>query len=66
MIVDKELGGIQVFADNDWNSKFVQDYLIKGIPRFILVDPNGDIVNSNAPRPSENELVELFEELDIK
>jgi len=66
MIVDKELGGIQVFADNDWNSKFVQDYLIKGIPRFILVDPNGDIVNSNAPRPSEEKLVALFEELEIK
>jgi len=66
MIVDKELGGIQVFADNDWNSKFVQDYLIKGIPRFILVDPNGDIVNSNAPRPSDEKLVALFDELEIK
>ncbi len=37
----KELGGVQLFADNDWNSKFVQDYKITGIPRFILIDPNG-------------------------
>jgi len=66
MINDKELGGIQVFADNDWNSQFVQDYLIKGIPRFILIDPKGDIVNSNAPRPSDAKLVELFEDLQIK
>ena len=28
MIKEKELGGVQVFADNDWNSKFVQDYKI--------------------------------------
>ncbi len=65
MIVDKELGGMQLFADNNWDSKFVQDYLIKGIPRFILIDPQGKIVSSNAPRPSDKKLVELFDELKI-
>ena len=63
MIVDKELGGTQLFADNDWQSKFIQDYMIKGIPRFILIDPSGNIVNSNAPRPSNKKLAELFDEL---
>lgn len=62
---ENELGGVQLFAENDWNSKFVQDYLIKGIPRFILIDPDGNIVNSNAPRPSEERLIELFNELNI-
>ena len=52
MIKEKELGGIQLFADKDFSSKFIQDYSIKGIPRFILIDPEGKIVNSNAPRPS--------------
>jgi len=65
MIKDKELGGIQLFADNDWNSKFVTDYLIKGIPRFILIDPTGNIVTANAPRPSNKKLIELFDELKI-
>ncbi|MDG2194828.1 MAG: TlpA disulfide reductase family protein [Polaribacter sp.] len=65
MIKDKELGGIQLFADNDWNSKFVTDYLIKGIPRFILIDPAGNIVTANAPRPSDKKLIELFDELKI-
>lgn len=65
MIKEKELGGIQLFADNDWNSKFIQDYMIKGIPRFILIDPNGDIVSSNAPRPSSKKLIQLFDELKI-
>jgi thiol-disulfide isomerase/thioredoxin len=65
MVKEKELGGIQLFAENSWESKFVKDYLIKGIPRFILIDPNGDIVSSNAPRPSESRLIELFNELKI-
>ncbi len=65
MVNDKELGGIQLFADNDWNSKFVKDYEIQGIPRFILIDPNGNIVDSNAPRPSDPNLINLFKELKI-
>jgi len=65
MIVDKELGGIQLFADNAWASKFVKDYLINGIPHFILLDPEGKIVRYSAPRPSNVKLVELFDELGI-
>lgn len=65
MVVDKELGGIQLIADNAWKSKFVTDYAIEGIPRFILIDPNGNIVNADAPRPSNPELVKLFDELKI-
>jgi thiol-disulfide isomerase/thioredoxin len=65
MIIDKELGAMQLFADNNWESKFIEDYLIKGIPRFIIIDPAGKIVSSNAPRPSDKKLTELFDELKI-
>ena len=65
MIVDKELGGMQLFADKDWESQFVQDYMIKGIPRFILIDPQGNIINANAPRPSSKKLVETLESLKL-
>lgn len=65
MISDENLGGIQVLADNAWESKFVQDYLIMGIPRFILLDPQGNIVTANAPRPSEEKLIALFNDLNI-
>lgn len=64
-VTDRELTGTQLFADSDWKSSFVQDYQIKGIPRFILVDPKGNIVNPNAPRPSEDALIELLESLGI-
>ena len=63
MIAEKEMGGIQLFSDNGWESSFIKDYKIQGIPRFILIDPEGKIVNSNAPRPSNPKLKKLFNSL---
>jgi thiol-disulfide isomerase/thioredoxin len=65
MIADKELQGIQIISDNDFNTSFVNDYKINGIPQFILIDPQGNIVKANAPRPSEEKLIELFNKLKI-
>ena len=65
MVEEKELEGVQLFADKSWNSDFVQGYLIKGIPCFILIDPAGNIVSANAPNPSDEKLIELFNELKI-
>jgi thiol-disulfide isomerase/thioredoxin len=65
MIADKELKGVQLIADKDWKSAFVKEYHIQGIPRFILIDPQGKVVKSSAPRPSSTELIDLFTELDI-
>lgn len=65
MVKEKELGGIQLMADNGFASDFVRKYRINGIPRFILVDPEGNIVNANAPRPSNPELVNLLNELNL-
>ncbi|WP_337968120.1 TlpA disulfide reductase family protein [uncultured Flavobacterium sp.] len=55
-VVDKKLGGIQLFADKDWESEFVTNYGVTGIPRFILIDPNGNVLKADAARPSEPEL----------
>ena len=65
MVIDMNLTGIQLYADNDFKSEFIANYGIRSIPRFILIDPDGNIVDGNAPRPSNKELVELFDELDI-
>jgi hypothetical protein len=63
MIIEKKLKGIQLMADNNWKSKFVTDYGIKGIPRFIIIDIDGRIVSSDAPRPSNSEIRVIFDEL---
>ncbi|SRX73714.1 TlpA family protein disulfide reductase [Aequorivita antarctica] len=63
MVSEKELGGIQLMADNNWKSKFVEDYAIMGIPRFILIDPQGNIISADAPRPSDPKLRKIFDGL---
>jgi len=65
MVTNKQLTGVQLFADQAWNSKFVKDYRVSGIPRFILIDKEGKIVNPDAPRPSDTKLLELLNTLSI-
>jgi thiol-disulfide isomerase/thioredoxin len=65
LVNKKQLGGIQLLADKDLNSNFIKQYGILAIPRFILIDPNGNILNSDAPKPSETKLIDLFNELKI-
>lgn len=65
MIKDQDLQGIQILADKDWNSDFVTSYNITGIPRFILIDPEGNIYDANAPRPSDPRLKDLLSSLSI-
>lgn len=65
MVTEKELGGVQLIADNNWSSKFVQDYKINGIPRFILIDTEGKIISPDAPRPSDSKLTELLTSLNL-
>ncbi len=55
MVVEKDLGGYQLFAPTAWESNIVKDYAIRGIPRFIIIDKEGKLVNSNASRPSNAE-----------
>ncbi|WP_157961194.1 TlpA family protein disulfide reductase [Lutibacter citreus] len=64
-VKDNKLGGVQLIADKDFKSEFIQKYQIQGIPKFILLDKEGNIVASDAPRPSDFELITLFNELEI-
>jgi hypothetical protein len=60
MVEDKKLGGIQLFAPNE-GIPFFKDYSVQGIPRFILIDKNGKIIDGNAKRPSNPELQKEIE-----
>lgn len=58
MVTDKNLGGIQLYADKNWESDFTKAYGIDSIPRFILIDPNGKVVDADAARPSDPALTQ--------
>ncbi|GHC63753.1 TlpA family protein disulfide reductase [Ulvibacter litoralis] len=63
MIADENLSGVQIFAPEGWKTQFIRDFRINGIPRFILLDPEGNIVDASAPRPSDPKLRTVLEEL---
>ena len=60
-VKEKGLGGIQLWSGKDFS--FQQAYEITGIPRFILIDPKGNIVDAEAPRPSDPALKQLLDSL---
>jgi thiol-disulfide isomerase/thioredoxin len=53
----KNLKGIQLFAEGNWSSSLVSAFNIRGIPRFIIIGKNGTIVDATAPRPSTGMVV---------
>lgn len=59
----EDLKGVQLFAENAFESQFIQDYGIRQIPTFIIIDKEGKIVNADAPRPSSDEITGLLEGL---
>ena len=62
-VKNEGLKGIQLFAENAFESQFIQDYGIHQIPTFIIIDKEGKIVNADAPRPSSDEITGLLEGL---
>ncbi|MEM0542523.1 TlpA disulfide reductase family protein [Flavobacterium sp. j3] len=62
-VTEKGLGGIQLFADKNWQSDFITAFGINSIPRFILIDPNGIVVDADAKRPSNPKLSEQLDSL---
>lgn len=65
LVNEKQLGRIQLLADNEFDSQFIKSYAINSIPRYILLDINGNIVNANTPRPSDPKLFELLNSLNL-
>ena len=62
-VKDNELVGIQLFADNAFESKIAKDYKINAIPRFLLFDKEGVIIDADAKRPSDPDLKKMLKEL---
>ena len=55
---DPEFKGVHLITGTGWKSDITEDYMIKGIPRYMLIDQSGNIANASAPRPSSGEKIE--------
>jgi len=53
MVKEQKLTGTQLYAGG-WDTPIANDYVIKSIPRFILIDKEGKIIDATAVRPSGN------------
>jgi thiol-disulfide isomerase/thioredoxin len=49
---EKPICGINWRVENHFISPFANHFMIKGVPRFILIDAEGKIANANPPRAS--------------
>ena len=49
----ENMKGAQFYAGGEYDSEIKKIYNINSLPRFILIDRDGKIINSDAKRPSE-------------
>jgi thiol-disulfide isomerase/thioredoxin len=65
-ITNKEIDGVNLLLSNEDYTILTKRYRISGIPHFLLINKKGEIVNDNAPRPSNEKsktaIVELLKE----
>lgn len=56
-----KLSGLLLYAgEGGWESAFANNYDIKNIPRFILLDENGNFLANYAPHPNETDKLEII------
>jgi thiol-disulfide isomerase/thioredoxin len=53
MVADKDMKGLHGISPGDFNAPIAKAYQVNGIPRYVLIDKEGKIANSNAPRPAD-------------
>lgn len=63
MVVEKNVGGTQLIADKSLESDFMKAFSVGLIPRSILLDETGKIIESAAPKPSSPNIRKLLNKL---
>ena len=60
MVVEKDIGGIQLYNREGLDSQFMRAFSVSIIPRFMMIDAKGNIITGNAPRPSSSNVREYI------
>ena len=60
-INERNLIGFQLLSPKARDDVFFEQIKLITVPRYLLISPEGIIVNSNTPRPSSPELVKLLD-----
>lgn len=50
-VADKALGGTQLITEGGWDCRFMKDYAVQGVPTYIIISPDGNIIEPNAEWP---------------
>ncbi len=59
-VESKGMTGHQLWVGNNKTKGFNKDYLVFGIPRFIFIDPQGNFIDAQLPRPSYPEFQNIM------
>ena len=65
-IAEKQLSGEHFLLDNKEYALLADKFNIAGIPRYMIIDKKGQVVNDDAARPSDENLVGILEKLSEK
>lgn len=61
MIEKQEIKGIHLYSKG-WESQAPKAYLVRGIPRYVLIDREGKLIDANMSRPSSPATIKRIEE----
>lgn len=57
-----KVSGIELMCKGNWENILKTNYYIEGIPRYVLINKNGEIIDSDAPSPeNKSELKSLID-----
>jgi len=52
-----DISGEHLLSEGGWQSEAAEEFGLKSIPRYMIMNEKGEIVNFNAPRPSSQEIL---------
>ena len=52
-VIKKDLRGHHLLVDQPLHISLYENWNVTTIPRYMIVDRNGEVINRNAPRPSQ-------------